>query len=190
MTTRELVKEIRIKNPCATLQQIGDKVGLTRERVRQILNLGNLPTKHYHQDKRKMIACLNCGKPTPNAKYCGFKCSKGYNQIQLVCRQCGNMFYRTKSYVMTKGNNIHSHGDFCNKKCSGKYIGIHYGFGVHPENVRLGGIKNGTKRKWDYEYIYSLRHSGMKRQQIIDLLKCPQGTYDRIIAKMNKAHQI
>ena len=44
---RKKVIRIRMANPCATLQQIGDEVGVSRERVRQILSRAKLPTSHY-----------------------------------------------------------------------------------------------------------------------------------------------
>lgn len=45
--TNKKVIKIRKENPCATLQQIGDEVGVSRERVRQILSRAKLPTARY-----------------------------------------------------------------------------------------------------------------------------------------------
>jgi len=42
--TNDKVIKIRRENPRATLQQIGDEVGISRERVRQILIRAKLPT--------------------------------------------------------------------------------------------------------------------------------------------------
>ena len=44
MSKGEKVVELRRKCPSLTLQEIGDSVHLTRERVRQILNKNGLPT--------------------------------------------------------------------------------------------------------------------------------------------------
>jgi hypothetical protein len=57
ITVRELVKRERTTNPYATMSQIAEKVGVTKERVRQILVTANLPTaglvyvvKNGHED--------------------------------------------------------------------------------------------------------------------------------------------
>lgn len=44
MTTRTQVIELRVNNPLATLQQIGDSCHITRERVRQIFESEGLPS--------------------------------------------------------------------------------------------------------------------------------------------------
>lgn len=44
MTTRPQVIELRVNNPLATLQQIGDICHITRERVRQILESEGIPS--------------------------------------------------------------------------------------------------------------------------------------------------
>jgi hypothetical protein len=46
MTTREKVVEIRKQEPNFTLKEIGIKVGISRERVRQILKSESLSTTH------------------------------------------------------------------------------------------------------------------------------------------------
>lgn len=43
---RERVSELRIAHPDWTLQKIADGVGITKERVRQLLVLQGLPTRH------------------------------------------------------------------------------------------------------------------------------------------------
>jgi predicted amidophosphoribosyltransferase len=51
---------IGLRNNGATLQEIGDKFGVSRERVRQLLN------KHSAGGLR----CLDCGKPIHSGRYC------------------------------------------------------------------------------------------------------------------------
>ena len=46
MSVRDPVIKERAANPYATLKQIADKYGVTKERVRQILASENLPTRH------------------------------------------------------------------------------------------------------------------------------------------------
>ena len=57
MTVRDLVIQERTAYPCATLQQIADKYGITKERVRQILASANLATRH----RKPGYICNNCG---------------------------------------------------------------------------------------------------------------------------------
>ena len=47
MSTNEKVIELRTSNPNLTLKEISISVGVSRERVRQILEKNNLPTSHY-----------------------------------------------------------------------------------------------------------------------------------------------
>lgn len=82
-----------------TLQEIGDSVGLTRERVRQRitrLNDGDslAPEKRrrlrmaeleaaagpFH---RSLTICAVCGTPTPNQTTCGGRCSEDYSRSTL-----------------------------------------------------------------------------------------------------------
>jgi len=45
MDTAKKVIQIRREDPCLTLQEIGDKVHVSRERVRQILEKAKLKTR-------------------------------------------------------------------------------------------------------------------------------------------------
>jgi hypothetical protein len=47
LPVRESVIQTRKSYPCATLQFITEKVGVTRDRVRKILASENLPTRHW-----------------------------------------------------------------------------------------------------------------------------------------------
>jgi predicted amidophosphoribosyltransferase len=46
-SARNKVIKIKKENPYVTLQEIGDEVGISRERVRQILSRSKLPTSYY-----------------------------------------------------------------------------------------------------------------------------------------------
>ena len=50
--------ELRKTTPCLTLQEVGDKLGVTRERARQLLKAGEMPTKRY----LRKYYCRKCGK--------------------------------------------------------------------------------------------------------------------------------
>ena len=55
-SVRDKVIELRKSMPCASNQTIADKVGVSRERVRQILKSSGLPTRKYY------ATCSECGK--------------------------------------------------------------------------------------------------------------------------------
>ena len=56
-----VVIRLRKGNPCMTLKQIGDRVGVTRERVRQVLSRAGLPTRALVSPKLR-YECPGCGK--------------------------------------------------------------------------------------------------------------------------------
>ncbi len=131
---RESVIQIRQANPCATLQDIGNKVGITRERVRQILQTAQLDTYHY----RPTYICNQCGEPisreraTKNKLYCSSDCLKQSSRITLPCSYCGTLVTRKVSdFICHKKNHV-----FCNRHCFGKWW-----------NVRLREIRAMKERK-------------------------------------------
>ena len=67
------VIETRKRNPCATLQQIGDKFGVSRERIRQILEPYGFPKGITIRRKvagHSPICPICGGKKVQNAKFC------------------------------------------------------------------------------------------------------------------------
>ena len=79
MTKTEYIAiQERITNPCATLETIGGKAGVTKERVRQILKGHGLPTIHWKPKKPEYI-CFNCGIITHRkSSLCSPKCWHEY----------------------------------------------------------------------------------------------------------------
>ena len=121
------ILEIRINNPCATLQQIGNQTKLTRERVRQILNKHGLPTHHYHQ--RKQYTCLNCGKiiTTDATHFCSRKCRHNYSQITVICSECNESFVISKTDLIARTKRHIIPKMFCSKTCFGRWVGKNHG---------------------------------------------------------------
>jgi hypothetical protein len=60
LEARDRVRELRLDNPQATLQEIGNSCGISRERVRQILASEGLPTSARRAKIFKI--CKACGK--------------------------------------------------------------------------------------------------------------------------------
>ncbi len=172
---------MRKNNPCATLQQIGDKFSVSRELVRQVLSRDQLPTRHYV--KHQLYQCLNCGKPTLHKRYCSNECSYEYTHPLVECDQCHRLFHRWQSYLIRQSQQ-HTHY-FCSKKCYGKYLATHYGFSVHPENI---GYPKGTHRKYDYDkvatQIKELRNKGFTYGLIAKELGISSSSLSLILTKM------
>jgi len=128
------IVDTRLRNPCATLEQIGRKYSVSSERIRQVLKKNNTPTKAAKSTEYK---CNNCGKifkgtiGTPRL-FCSRKCWSEYHHVTLICQYCGQPFKRRISRSL-KGQFI-----FCSRECMGKYVGRNYGFVAHPENIRRG----------------------------------------------------
>lgn len=124
---------LRKRYPCMTLAAIGRKVGLSRERVRQILVDENVETKRMRQS----YICLNCRKifiPQPNHRrksFCSAKCYHEYHSLILICEQCGKPFERLVSRILDQRQK-HTYY-FCSKICYGRWLGIHYGRGRNKQ---------------------------------------------------------
>lgn len=125
------IKAVRLRKryPEMTLQQIADKVGLTRQGVSIVLvQQGIAPGKHLWSKKRR--SCKVCGSLTSintgDARtYCSAECYSKDHRVIVICVQCRKQFSTRKS--LFNRSTLH----FCNNYCRGKYIGLHYGFGTH-----------------------------------------------------------
>ena len=120
MTTtpnRTLVAQLRKDNPDMTLKTIGEKVGLSRERIRQILASENLSTRSVTEVQRRAFKpfprCETCNLPTKahNRKYCS-------NECRFACYRCGKEnTIETSQYKKRAKYYNHMH---CSKSCSTK----------------------------------------------------------------------
>jgi predicted Zn-ribbon and HTH transcriptional regulator len=123
------VIELRKSTPCLTLKEVGDKLGVTGERVRQILKKAEMPTYHYFIKRY----CSKCGARIDKNNQSNLcrKCKIGQNKVPLVCDQCGNLFYREPRDVLRRSQ-PHT-GYYCSRQCYGKHFGTHYGRGRQKE---------------------------------------------------------
>ena len=125
MPTRERVIELRNKYPCYTEQQLSDLVGVSKQRISQVLKTSGLKTRHTIIPK---FLCNNCGKPInthKNKLFCNHTCQKEYHISYLPCSQCGKIFARSK--IAPTIRNIRNGGIhfFCSRKCQGLYMVSH-----------------------------------------------------------------
>jgi len=130
-TTLKL-QELLAENPVQTLKALGNQLGITRERVRQICESEQLDRKTPIISKRPF--CYSCNKLLHLYNVSGL-CFKHYWESNsailtaFTCEGCGKPFQRKKGQVEAghkAGNTIR----WCSKKCQGKWLAQHYGFGA------------------------------------------------------------
>ena len=123
--TRDEVLICRWKNPYATQAEIAQVVGVSRERVRQILKSLGLPPvvknpEHYNP-------CGSCGKPmlrvspTIRKKYCNKTCQSSAHTVTVECIVCGKLFIMATSRWTMHANRYNSIS--CSMECRGVSIG-------------------------------------------------------------------
>lgn len=171
---RKIVDMLRRTKPngkfYSTLEEVGDRFSMTRERVRQIGGKAGLPsrTQVWHQTQQSIRDnapdCLiaHCGNTvkiitTQGSKRVGYsatgRCADhGRDVVLITCTFCGKVTER-ESYTVKAGNRPNKvrrkpqEQWFCDKTCQGKYIGENHGFVAHPENSgrnRRAGLMNGV----------------------------------------------
>ncbi len=175
-SARQQVIALRTTNPCMTCASIGGKVGVSRERVRQILDMEGLSTRV--PSRRQLFTCLACGKTIEhkgNKMFCDRKCEWQYSHGNLVCSNCGKEFTLWISDL--KDRVLHSKSGllFCKRRCFGQYMGKKYGFGAFPEHAHR------NRRKWDYDKVIELHSQGLRYKEIADKLDMPYGTVSNIL---------
>lgn len=129
----------RQANPTLTLQAIGVRYGVTRERVRQILRRGGLPTR---RPPPPMRFCKACSLPLNRdaARFCSTACWSVSLRITLTCEECGTLFKRRAAdhaYRLRCGQRH----IWCGKRCSGLWLGRTFGFArltPRPALVKAG----------------------------------------------------
>ncbi len=132
---RKQVLALKQSYPCYTLQSIGDKTGISRERVRQILKSAGEHTRAW----RPKRFCINCGKELilrhrPH-RFCSRECLSQYHRITLECEQCHKSFSREISATFCYDNShMHNH-TFCSRQCLGQWLGTHYSKG-RPRKIK------------------------------------------------------
>ena len=123
------VIELRQENPDMTLKAIGEKVGITGERVRQLLKREGLPTVstngHTTSYRVPRGKCKTCGDQIGldkelDAKYCSRECiqTKGRAISFITCYRCGKVKSTSKNEV--KWQSIKYKHTYCSRSCSSK----------------------------------------------------------------------
>jgi len=100
-----------------TLREIGEKVGLTRERIRQILIDANLNTKSLARMSTLLPLCATCNKTLPNKrlKFCSQTCQYPNGRTTFQCATCG--IYQTVMTSIYKARIRRNSKIHCSRTC-------------------------------------------------------------------------
>jgi len=135
------VLEILAENPTLPYSTIGEAVGVTRERVRQIAQRNGYPPRISIPKK----ICHVCGKTyyTRNL-YCSSICRYKTKQKRIVmnCHQCGKSIERTPGNMRSKSGRY-----FCDRVCYTKWTGANHSKKTKHRKLITGDFKHeiGTK---------------------------------------------
>ena len=103
-TTKARVWRLRFNNPRLSAVEIARQVGVTRERIRQILVALHMPTRIKAEPVKW---CRACGTSVPRVKmFCSRVCQSKFHNIEVICYGCGVGFTLRRSvYQVRKGRN-------------------------------------------------------------------------------------
>ena len=144
----------RQANPCLTLESIGLRFGITRERVRQVLARSGAPTKH--RIIRPTYECQTCHAPfmltwsqqnqtKTKPMFCP-SCRNDAAYMTLPCTNCGApKQVSAAEYVWKidhpKATNLgvgYTGRVFCNSHCFGVWAGKNFGGNRHARRQKAG----------------------------------------------------
>lgn len=121
---RELVIQDRKDNPYITLQMIGDKFNVSKQRVYQFLKRERIRAGHVCRKH----PCPQCGREVSLKNvFCSKECLSEFHRITLICDECGKSFKRRLSdafYTLRAPRTPAAPVKlwFCNQKCHGKHV--------------------------------------------------------------------
>ena len=163
---RSQIVNLKHADPTRTLQSIGEEVGVTRERVRQILKLEGLnavyPTKEYQALRANLaLYCTQCNVEIPTKDYTSrtqglcfeHRTLKKHQEIYetVQCPQCQKTWSMRRKELRTRRVRKHAYKNdptapaqpFCSKKCTAQYyqVGIAYGFGSEKDYHNCRSVK-------------------------------------------------
>jgi len=177
--TRQKVRELRSTNLCMNMSEIARKVGISRQRVYQILREEGLPTKHHL--KMTQYACVVCGTISAH-KFCCDNCKKKWQQIPVICTRCGKLFTRNRHQFLTNYRHFNN-SLFCSRDCSSKWWAEHYGFKAYPDHI--SNKPRIRKHNWDSIWKMHLE-TGYGSMRLSKLLNISRNTIADILRYYRK----
>lgn len=123
MTNTEKIKEIRNENPTKKASEIAKELGLTRERVRQILNSLGLPTRFLTPLRICLNEkCVNEITRTSKAKTCSPLCFYEHHREIFKCAYCGEAKMMLKTILAIQRQKYTN--TYCSKPCRSRGIWV------------------------------------------------------------------
>lgn len=140
---------LREEHPDWTLQRIATEIGVSRQRVHQVLDRGRLTTGGVPEPVK--AECDSCKRPMDvgvheRRGYCK-DCWREAAMVGVICQECFNArgLYRIvrMCHLNILNGRIQSNGKraeiaFCSQRCLGAWRGRTHGFAAHPENSLFG----------------------------------------------------
>jgi len=125
ITSKDLILHIRNVHPTISTKNLSVILGLSRQRVDQILKKNNLPTNTRNDKSASCEYCHNpCVKPR---KYCSRECLSNSRKLDFTCEECGIIFKRGVTYANMRVVRNYKH-TWCSKQCQGKSLGRKHGW--------------------------------------------------------------
>lgn len=157
-----LIIKCRDENPQYTGAYIAEKFGITRERIRQILNKAHRKTTECRYGTRQI--CPKCGgRKSGNSLMCT-SCSLADRRTKISCLTCGKLFDMSKKLVIFRINKRNQKHFFCSQRCHGIWLAKNFGFQKGHEPT--------VPRKYDYDKVLELLVS-KKPKKVAEELSMP-----------------
>ena len=126
---RAAIVSLREEDPYITASEMSRKLGRSRERIRQLLVILELPTKVVYPIR----FCEQCGgligsKNGTRKNFCSMQCYSDSCNTLLTCDNCGDLFKRRiaqiEYYTYVRGYEHY----FCDRRCFGAWSGRNFGW--------------------------------------------------------------
>jgi len=142
----EILAELARRYPCQAipyggLKEVGQKFGVTRERVRQIARQAN-----YGRISKGGTVCPTCGGTKMRESQLCQACYFASKYVELPCNYCRAPVRRLATRIVTlinqgplttpTGPALYTGNVYCNRQCFGHWAAENHGFIAHPENIR------------------------------------------------------
>src|SRR3990167_4349568 len=117
---RLVVATIISENPCLTLQEVGDLVGVSRERVRQLVVKDGLTRVKGARLRGKPVKpiryCEGCGKELTrdSVRDRHMRCRL---KVPCICRGCGKGFEMWQAHILSQAALGKEAGIYCSNRC-------------------------------------------------------------------------
>lgn len=130
--------------------------------------------------------CIECGKPlvSQQRKYCSRECWHNHIMVKVACDQCGVIFERYQSYIISRMNRPQSASGkpqerwFCSRACLSSWM---------SENPALWYAPH---RKYDHEQIIQLAKDGLSNMEIIAKLGMPVASGGNTCSKLRRVFNL